>query len=59
MGGYKEFIDNKISISMESGFDIDKEQLNNSLFEYQKDIVRWSLKKVDQQYSQIADLVKH
>ena len=30
---------------MESGFDIDKKQLNNSLFEYQKDIVRWSLKK--------------
>lgn len=45
MGGYKEFINNKISVSMESGFDIDKRQLNNSLFEYQKDIVRWSLKK--------------
>lgn len=45
MRNYKEFIDNKISVSMESGFDIDKEQLNNSLFEYQKDIVRWSLKK--------------
>lgn len=42
---YKEFIDQKVSISIESGFDIDRDLLNDKLFEYQKDIVRWSLKK--------------
>lgn len=42
---YNDFINNKTSIIQTSGFDIDRNELNNNLFEYQKDIVRWSLKK--------------
>lgn len=42
---YKEFLNNKKFILESSGFDVDKEQLNPKLYEFQKDIVRWSLAK--------------
>ena len=42
---YEQFIENKIAVSIESGFDVNRNTLNKKLFDYQKDIVRWSLKK--------------
>lgn len=42
---YKDFIDNKNFILENNGFDIDKSELNDSMFDFQKDIVRWALKK--------------
>lgn len=42
---YNDFINNKTSVIQASGFDVDRNDLNSNLFEYQKDIVRWSLKK--------------
>lgn len=42
---YHKFLETKISRVEDSGFDIDREQLNPKLFDYQKDIVKWSLKK--------------
>lgn len=42
---YKEFLQNKRFVLESSGFDIDKSELNPMLYEFQKDIVRWALKK--------------
>lgn len=42
---YEEFIKSKETIVKNSGFDITKDELNNKLFEYQKDVVKWALKK--------------
>lgn len=42
---YKDFIDSKVQVFENVGFDMDKEDLNPMLFEFQKDIVRWALKK--------------
>jgi superfamily II DNA or RNA helicase len=42
---YTEFLNNKKFILESSGFEIDKEQLNPKLFDYEKDIVRWALAK--------------
>ena len=42
---YDEFLKAKIIAAPESGFDVDPETLNKNLFEWQRDIVRWSLKK--------------
>ena len=42
---YEEFLKSKEIKFESSGFDVDRESLNNSLFEYQKDIVPWSLRK--------------
>lgn len=42
---YKDFIDNKNFILENNGFDVDKSELNPSMFDFQKDIVRWALKK--------------
>lgn len=42
---YEIFIKNKIQVFENVGFDIDKEDLNPMLFEFQKDIVKWALKK--------------
>ena len=45
MNEYEEFIKSKIQVFESVGFDINREQLNPMLFEFQKDIVRWALKK--------------
>lgn len=42
---YNEFLKNKRFVLESSGFDIDKSELNPMLYEFQKDIVRWALKK--------------
>lgn len=42
---YQEFLKNKRFVLESSGFDIDKSELNPMLYEFQKDIVRWALKK--------------
>ncbi len=42
---YLDFLNNKKFILESSGFDIDKNKLNPMLYEFQKDIVRWSLAK--------------
>ena len=42
---YEKFIANKIEVFKSVGFEIEKEKLNENLFEFQKDIVRWAIKK--------------
>lgn len=42
---YKEFLQNKRFVLGSSGFDISKSELNPMLYDFQKDIVRWALKK--------------
>lgn len=42
---YQDFIENKNFILENSGFDVDKSELNPLMFDFQKDIVRWALKK--------------
>ena len=42
---YNDFINNKTSVIKPSGFEISISELNNKLFDYQKDIVRWALAK--------------
>lgn len=42
---YEDFLKSKRFVLESSGFDIDKSELNSMLYEFQKDIVRWALKK--------------
>jgi len=42
---YKEFLKQKMITTSSSGFEIDKETLNPMLFDFQKDIVKWCLRK--------------
>lgn len=42
---YIEFLKTKRFVLESSGFDIDKNDLNPLLYDFQKDIVRWALKK--------------
>lgn len=42
---YAEFLKSKRFVLENSGVDIDKSELNSMLYEFQKDIVRWALKK--------------
>ena len=42
---YEEFLKNKELQTVQAGFDIDKSILNPALFEFQRDIVAWALKK--------------
>lgn len=42
---YRDFLKNKRFVLESSGFDIDKSNLNPMLYDFQKDIVRWALKK--------------
>lgn len=42
---YLEFLKNKRFVLESSGFDIDQSELNPMLYDFQKDIVRWALKK--------------
>lgn len=45
MKDYTEFIYQKSTNIENTGFDIDKTQLNSKLYDFQKDIVKWALKK--------------
>lgn len=42
---YIDFLANKRFVLESSGFDVDKSDLNPKLYDFQKDIVRWALKK--------------
>lgn len=42
---YEEFLDKKKQTAISSGFEKPKEQMNKNLFDWQKDIVYWALKK--------------
>lgn len=42
---YLDFIKKKDFILTSCGFDVDVSELNHSMFEFQRDIVRWALKK--------------
>lgn len=42
---YKEFINSKLTQIVQSGFESDKSQYNTNLFDWQRDIVHWALKK--------------
>ena len=42
---YNEFLKKKQFENVLSGFDIDRNKLHDTLFDFQKDIVRWALKK--------------
>ena len=45
MINYQDFIKNKIQVFESVGFEIEKSDLNHKLFDFQKDIVRWALRK--------------
>lgn len=42
---YNEFLENKTFVLESKGFDVGKDELNKNMYEFQKDIVRWSLAK--------------
>lgn len=42
---YRQFLESKKTVVKSSGFEVDKTKLNSKLFEWQKDIVYWALKK--------------
>lgn len=42
---YMEFIRGKIDIALETGINVPKEELHSGLFDWQRDIVHWALKK--------------
>lgn len=45
MISYDSFINNKRATMPPSGFAVDRDMLHDSLFEFQKDIVRWALRR--------------
>jgi hypothetical protein len=45
MNSYDSFIKNKQATMPPSGFSIDRDALHDSLFDFQKDIVRWALRR--------------
>ncbi len=42
---YEDFLKSKEIKFQSSGFEVDREDLNENLFKYQKDIIQWSLRK--------------
>lgn len=42
---YNQFIENKRQIITSCGFSVDRGTLNPTLFEFQKDIARWALRR--------------
>lgn len=42
---YDEFLEKKEVVINDSGFEVDEEDLSPYLFDYQKDIIRWALRK--------------
>jgi hypothetical protein len=45
MSTYQHFLQTKLQRAMPDGFDVDPDDLNPALFHYQRDIVRWAVKK--------------
>jgi DNA modification methylase len=42
---YREFLKSKVRIHAAAGRDVDPSEVNHTLFEFQKDIVRWAVKR--------------
>lgn len=42
---YEEFLNSKLFNIEDAGFDIDRNNIDNRLFDFQKDIVKWALKR--------------
>jgi SNF2 family DNA or RNA helicase len=42
---YSKFIENKTKYTINTGFDVKDEELNENLFDFQRAIVKWGLKK--------------
>lgn len=42
---YQEFLKKKEIATIEAGFEVDKEDINDLAFDYQKDIIQWALRK--------------
>lgn len=42
---YESFIQNKRATILSSGFSVNRDMIHNSLFDFQKDIVRWALRR--------------
>ena len=42
---YKEFLATKEAETIYAGLEVDRDDLNNNMFEFQKDIIKWALKK--------------
>jgi len=40
---YKEFLEKKIVVAKEYGFEIDEKEINEKLLPHQKDIVKWAI----------------
>lgn len=45
LNNYLDFLNNKKFVLESTGFDVDRNELNPMLFDFQKDIVRWALAK--------------
>ena len=45
LSNYHEFLKSKKQIAISSGFEKPKEQMCSAMFDWQKDIVYWALKK--------------
>lgn len=45
MSEYQEFLDTKRRVVDDAGFTVEVEQVNAGLFDFQRDIVRWALRK--------------
>ena len=45
MGDYTDFLKQKTVVFENGGFDVDNQELNSMMFDFQKDIVRWAVKK--------------
>lgn len=41
---YKEFLESKIELAVDSGFSVDKNRINKALKPHQRDAVAWALK---------------
>lgn len=45
MQTYEEFLDTKKIVSEPSGFDVESSDINPALYDFQRDVVRWALKR--------------
>ena len=45
MISYENFLENKSFVLDSCGFDVERDELNDNMFDFQKDIVRWALAK--------------
>lgn len=53
---YREFLQTKVELAKDSGFDVDKEKINPALKPHQRDAVIWALKGGEEHYLRALDL---